>query len=567
VKKLINDPHDVVREMLEGLVDASAHLALVEGENIVVPRDLPAPEARQVAVISGGGSGHEPAHAGYVGAGMLGAAVAGDVFTSPSVDAILAAILAVTGPAGALLVVKNYTGDRLNFGLAAELARERGIPVEIVVVADDASLQDLVPRERRRGIAGTVLVHKIAGAAAAQGRALDDVAQVARRAADRLGSMGVGLGACTVPAAGVPSFELGPQEIEFGLGIHGEKGVRRGAIVPADRIVDEILELVLGDFAKRGIDCRHGVALLVNGLGGTTPMELQIVARRALAGLRERGIAPQRAWVGTYMSALEMPGCSLTLLPVDEELLALLDAPAQAPGWVATGRIAAERRYVAGVPREAPDYTGVPPGPLAPALQRAAQAVAEALAAAEAELTELDSRAGDGDLGASMERGAQAIRQLPPSAFHTPEALLLSMGHALRRAIGGSSGPFYATALTRAGRVLAGVARPTPAQWHEAYAQAVEAVSQIGGARPGDRTMLDALAPATQAWARALASQDGAAAFRAGVQAAEEGAQATARMTPRLGRASYLGERALGIPDAGAVAVTIWLKAIERALH
>jgi len=197
VKKLINDPRHVVREMLEGLVDTTAHLALIDNENIVVPRDLPKPAERIVAVISGGGSGHEPAHAGYVGPGLLSAAVAGDVFTSPSVDAVLTAIVATAGPAGALLVVKNYTGDRLNFGLAAELARERGIAVEIVVVADDVSLQGTVPIDRRRGIAGTVLVHKVAGAAAAQGLPLADVAGLARRAAARLGSMGIGLSACT----------------------------------------------------------------------------------------------------------------------------------------------------------------------------------------------------------------------------------------------------------------------------------------------------------------------------------------------------------------------------------
>src|SRR5690606_39195407 len=210
-----------------GLVDTTQHLALMQDENIVVMRDLPGPDARPVAVLSGGGSGHEPAHAGYVGTGMLTAAIAGDVFTSPSVDAVLAGILSVAGPAGALLIVKNYTGDRLNFGLAAELAREQGIPVEVVLVADDVSLRDMVPADRRRGIAGTVLVHKIAGAAAAHGWPLDKVAAVAARAAAGVGSMGVGLGACTVPSAGTPSFSLGETEVEYGLGIHGEKGVRR----------------------------------------------------------------------------------------------------------------------------------------------------------------------------------------------------------------------------------------------------------------------------------------------------------------------------------------------------
>jgi len=567
MKKLINDPRHVVRDMLEGLVDTTAHLALVEGENIVVPCDLPAPSERRVAVISGGGSGHEPAHAGYVGPGLLSAAVAGDVFTSPSVDAVLTAILATAGPAGALLVVKNYTGDRLNFGLAAELARERGIPVEIAVVADDVSLQGMVPTERRRGIAGTVLIHKVAGAAAAQGLPLGRIAALARRAASLVGSMGIGLTACTVPAAGAPGFTLGEAEIEFGLGIHGEKGVRRAQAQPADQIVDELLNHILADFAARNINTNQGVALLVNGLGGTPPMELQIVARHALAALRAHSITPLRAWVGNYMTALDMAGCSISVMPVDAELLTLLDAPASAPGWTAGSRLHATRQIVPGVQIHAPDVAALPPGPLTPTLARTARAVAQALIQAEAELTDLDSRAGDGDLGASMARGAEAIQTLPAQAHHTPEALLLSMGHALRRAIAGSSGPFYAIALTRAARALTGLADPTPAQWQHAFAQAVAAVAQTGGATPGDRTMLDALAPATQAWADALAAgQDGRAAFAVAVQAAEAGAQATTHMHPRLGRASYLGDRALGTPDGGAVAVTVWLRAIKSVL-
>jgi len=250
-----------------------------------VRADLPPPERRAVAVISGGGSGHEPAHAGYVGPGLLAAAIAGDVFTSPSVDAVLAGIRAAAGPAGAVLVVKNYTGDRLNFGLAAELARADGIPVEIVIVADDVALRNTVPRDRRRGIAGTVLVHKVAGAAAAAGQGLAEVAALARGAAGDLGTMGVALGACTVPAVGRPGFELGATEMELGLGIHGEQGIERTALLPVDAVVERLLGSILAD-----LELPHGtsVALLVNGLGGTAAMELAIVARHALAMPRAR---------------------------------------------------------------------------------------------------------------------------------------------------------------------------------------------------------------------------------------------------------------------------------------
>ena len=558
MKKLINDPRQVVREMLEGLVDLEPDLALLNDENIVVRASLPPPAMRKVAVLSGGGSGHEPAHAGYVGHGLLTGAIAGDVFTSPSVDAILTAILAVAGPAGAVLVVKNYTGDRLNFALAAELAAREGVPCEIIVVADDVALRGVVEPERRRGIAGTVLIHKIAGAAAESGRALAEVAVLARDAAAGLGSMGVALGSCIVPAAGIPGFTLGDDEIELGLGIHGEKGVERTKMRPADALVDAILGAVVAD---RGLKRGDRVALLVNGLGGTTPMELCIVARHALATLRGQGLVVERAWCGNYLTALEMPGCSLSVLPVDDARLALLDAPARAPAWIVSGKILPTRNGMTSPKIAGETISAVPAGPLAGVLREAALAVAEALEKGEDRLTSLDAQAGDGDLGASMERGAAAIRALPDTAWSTPETALTALGNALRRAIAGSSGPFYATALLRAARRLAGLADPGADAWQAAFKDAVEAVSEIGGAKPGDRTMIDALQPAVEAWAKAF-GEPAARVWAQAVAAAEQGAEKTAQMMPKLGRASYLGNRTIGVPDGGAVAVTVWMKAL-----
>ncbi len=558
MKKVINDPRHVVREMLEGLVDLAPDQALLGDETVIVRADLPLPDERPVAVLSGGGSGHEPAHGGYVGPGLLSAAIAGDVFTSPSVDAIVAAIRAVAGPAGAVLVVKNYTGDRLNFALAAELAIRDGIPCEIVVVADDVALRDLVEPERRRGIAGTVLIHKVAGAAASAGRDLNDVAALARAAAAALGTMGVAIGAATVPAAGKPGFTLGEDEIELGLGIHGEKGIARSAMRPADELADIVLDTILLDL---GLGKSDRVAVLVNGLGGTPPMELAIVARRTLATLRGRGLIVERAWCGNYLTALEMPGFSLSLLAVDDARLALLDAQAQAPAWTGSGRIAATRRTVAAPATALESIAAVAPGPLAGVLRGAALAAAAALGQAESLLTDLDSQAGDGDLGASMARGAAAIAALPEAAWATPETALHALGNALRRAIAGSSGPFYATALLRAARRLAGMPQPAADAWRAAFADAVAAVAEIGGAKPGDRTMVDALQPAVEAWSQAP-SLPGPTAWATAVAAAEQGAERTAGMTPRLGRASYLGEHAVGVPDAGAVAVTVWMKAI-----
>ncbi|RKH62870.1 dihydroxyacetone kinase subunit DhaL [Corallococcus aberystwythensis] len=560
MKKLVNAPRAVVPEMLEGFVALAPGQALLEGETVVVRADVPAAlGARKVAVLSGGGSGHEPAHAGYVGTGMLHAAVAGDVFTSPSADAVLAAIRAVAGTAGALLIVKNYTGDRLNFGLAAELARAEGITTEVVVVADDVALLATVEPARRRGIAGVVLVHKVAGAAAAAGASLAEVAREAAEAAAALGSMGVALGPCTVPAAGRPGFTLGDGEVELGLGIHGEQGVSRVAMQPADALVDTLLSAIVED---RKVGRGDRVALMVNGLGGTPPMELAIVTRRALAFLAERGVTVERAWQGTFLSALEMPGCSLTLLKVDDARLARLDAPTEAPAWPGRGQVVT-RRQVVPARSALPTVQGHPkPQPEMAQVRAAALAVADAWDAAEARLTELDSRAGDGDLGLSLARGAAAIRALPERAWATPSGALTELGQALRRNIGGSSGPFYATALLRAARYLA--SKPVDAAgWAKAFEMGVEAVSELGGARPGDRTMVDALHPAAATLVRAV--KEGRTlgeAWAEATRAAEQGAEATTGMSPRLGRASYLGERAKGIPDAGAVAVVIWMKAL-----
>lgn len=560
MKKLINDPRNVVREMLEGQMLLHAKHALLENENVVVRADLPSdPLMRPVALISGGGSGHEPAHAGYVGAGMLSAAVVGDVFTSPSVDAVLAAIRSVAGPRGAILIVKNYTGDRLNFGLAAEMATAEGIPTKVVVVADDVALRDTVAPERRRGIAGTVFVHKIAGAAAAGGMELADVWTHAHEAATAVGSMGVALGSCTVPAAGKPGFSLGDDEMELGLGIHGEQGVSRARIQPVDDIVDTIISRILDD---KGLETGSRVALLVNGLGGTPPMELAIAARRALRGLAAKGIKVERVWAGEFMTALEMPGLSLSLIALDDQRLALLDEVTDAPAWPGKGMVAPERivpdQAIAALSGKAEA------GPLAGQLRAAGLAVALALEESREHLTELDSRAGDGDLGVSMVRGAAAIRALPAESWANPAVALAEVGHAMRRAIAGSSGPFYATALLRASREL-DEEIPDDRAWAMAFAHAVAAVGELGGARPGDRTMLDALQPAADAFVAAI--DRGSAlteAWQVATKAAEDGAARTAGMLPKLGRAAYLGERALGSPDAGASAVLVWMQALAQ---
>lgn len=559
MKKLINNPRNLVREVLEGLADSTPGLALLDRENVLLRWDESPVADRPVVVLSGGGSGHEPGHAGYVGAGMLAAAIAGDVFTSPSVDAVLAGILAVAGPRGAVLIVKNYTGDRLNFGLAAEMATAQGIPTEVVVVADDVALRDTVSPERRRGIAGTVFVHKVAGAAAARGLDLGAVVALARRVADAVGSMGVALGACTVPSVGRPGFTLGDDEIEIGLGIHGEKGVERQALQSADALVDRMMDTIVLD---KALAAGQRVAILVNGLGATPPIELAVVTRHALAHARAKGLVVERLYSGVYLSALDMPGCSISILPVDDVILAALDAPTTARAWSSDGRVASERRVVAAASTSAATQHH-DRGPQADAIRRTALAIAARLVASEEHLADLDSKAGDGDLGASMVRGAEAIRALPAEAFNTPASACAAIADGLRRAIAGSSGPFYAVGLVRAAAALGGKPAANGRDWCEAFNAAVDAVEQLGGARKGNRTMVDALRPAAEAWRAALArGEQPQRAFEMAVAQAIAGAAATADMFPALGRASYLGERTKGIPDGGAEAVTIWLRAI-----
>jgi dihydroxyacetone kinase len=566
MKKLINRPESVVEEMIEGLVAAYPGLRRLPGHTVLLRADLPVAAERPVAIISGGGSGHEPAHAGYVGRGMLSAAVAGDVFTSPSPDAVLAALRATAGPRGAVLVVKNYTGDRLNFGLAAELARAEGIPVETVLVADDVALAGSVEHAGRRGLAGTVLVHKVAGAAAEAGATLADVAAAARAAAGAVRTMGVALSPCTVPAAGRPTFVLGDSEIELGLGIHGEPGVRRGPLEPANALVDRLLGLILAELAPAP---GSRVVLLVNNLGATPMMELAIATRRAVAALEERSLAVERVYLGTFLSALEMAGVSLSVLPVDEARLAWLDAATEAPAWTGARPRTRTVQSLLEPPSASVLTTPAPPCTrLGEAVRAALQAATKALIEAAPRLTQMDQVVGDGDLGISLERGARAVLEaLPSYPLDDPAATLLALGVTLQRALGGTSGPLYGAFFVRAAGAVRRGRADDPATWAAAFKAGCTAIAELGGAARGDRTMLDALLPAAESFQSAIDSGRRAAdALREAVAAAAASARATAGMTPRRGRSSYLGARALGHPDPGAEAVAVWLGALIGAV-
>lgn len=329
MKKIINNPEDVVQDMIEGILKAHpSMLKNVPGTSVLIRAE--APVKGKVALISGGGSGHEPAHAGFVGRGMLDGAVAGEVFTSPTPDQIFAAIKAVDGGEGILLIIKNYTGDIMNFEMAAELAEAEGIRVAKVVVNDDVAVENSTYTTGRRGIAGTVFVHKIAGALAERGASLDEVQQVAEKVVRNVRSMGMALTPCTVPAAGKPGFQIGEHEMEIGMGIHGEPGTARTELATADEIAEILVSRILEDLQ---LQPGEQVALMINGLGSTPLMELYIFNKKVAQILEERKIAIYDTYVGEFMTSLEMSGCSVTLLKLDDQLIELLEAPSDTVAW------------------------------------------------------------------------------------------------------------------------------------------------------------------------------------------------------------------------------------------
>lgn len=326
MKKIINDPNAVVTEMLMGMAKADPSIHYSPGLEVISR----AVKEDKVGVVSGGGSGHEPAHAGYVGKGMLDAAVCGHIFSSPSPDRIMEGIQRADSGKGVLLVLKNYSGDLMNFKLASEMAADmEGTKIEQVVVRDDVAVPDSTYSTGRRGIAGTVFIHKIAGAAAEKGWPLLEVKAVAQKAIDNLRTMGMAMTPCILPAVGVPGFQIGEDELEIGMGIHGEPGIRRAKIMTAKELAECLLGHILADYDYT----KSEVAVLVNGLGGTPLMELYILFNEIAAILAEKNIRIYRSYVGNYMTSLEMMGCSVSLLKLDDELKELLEAPCDTNGW------------------------------------------------------------------------------------------------------------------------------------------------------------------------------------------------------------------------------------------
>lgn len=528
--QFINTKESIVTEAVDGLVAASGgKLARLDGFphiRVVVRNDW---DKSRVALLSGGGSGHEPAHAGFVGEGMLTAAVCGDVFASPTVDAVLAGILAITGPAGCVLIVKNYTGDRLNFGLAAERARQFGLNVEMVIVDDDIALPDL---PQARGVAGTLFVHKIAGALSENGADLEAVAAAARQAASKARSIGLSLSTCTIP--GSPREDRIPEGMaELGLGIHGEAGAEQVAFTGAKGAV----AAMVGRLAAAMEDKPHVV--LINNLGGTSVLEMAIILneiRISAIGARIRHVIGPAA----MMTSLDMHGFSISVYAADDGEIALLEQHTPLAAWPRVSRLG--QVTVQALP------DGLTPVVPLPSVHRPTQqfltACCEVLIASEADLNALDAKSGDGDTGSTLAGAARsligAMNRLP-LADHTQ--LYRAIGLELSQTMGGSSGVLLAIFFAATGD-----AASSGLPMSEALKAGLRRMQEIGGARVGDRTMVDALAPALDALEQGVA---------AAAKAAREGADRTAGMTKaNAGRAAYLNAKQLvGHVDPGAEAV------------
>lgn len=539
---LVNSLDAVVTEALDALVAASGGaLARLDGypdTKVVVRADW---TGDRVAVVSGGGAGHEPAHAGFVGGGMLTAAVSGDIFASPGVDAVLAAIVAVTGEAGCLVVVKNYTGDRLNFGLAVERARGRGLDVTMVVVGDDVALPDAA---QPRGLAGTLLVHKVAGALAERGEDLATVTAAAAKVAGSVRSLGVSLTAVQIP--GRPGEDrIGDGTVELGMGIHGEPGARTVDLTGATALVHD-MAATLARSVPDG-----PVALLVNDLGGLSSLETQIVLHDLLGsplGARAELVVGPAA----LMTSLSARGMSVSALPLDPELVAALGDPVAGhtawPGARRPGEVTLLPLPDLGAEVSAPSED--------PGVRSLLDAVCHALVGHQADLDALDARVGDGDTGSTFAGAARRVREeLDALPLADTPALLGSLSRLLSSAMGGSSGVLGSILLAAAGTAAANGSTVA-----DALHEGVLAVQHHGGAAPGDRTMLDALVPAVQTLREGGSLRDAA-------EAAEQGAAATADMTSTtVGRSAYVPTAHLaGNQDPGAAAVAIMLRAAADA--
>jgi len=572
-KKIINAPSKIVGEFIEGTLLANRKLKCIPGMNALVRSDIEKFKLNYVTLISGGGSGHEPAHAGYIGEGLLSAAVLGNCFASPSVNSILSTIRVCAGPLGVLLIVKNYTGDRLNFGMAAEKAKLEGIKVKMVIVADDCALQKGKGITGGRGIAGTVLVHKVAGAAAAAGLSLQEVFDEASAAAVSIATIGVAFSTCTVPGC-PPSTRLDGPLFEVGMGIHGEPG-REKRVLPEANTADTVADLMVEAVVAADVDTpppvpdgmssvvtdghpskESSIVLLVNNLGATPMIELYVVVRGIVNSLHKHGYKNiVRILVGPFMTAFDMAGVSLSLMRVDAQVLIRLDAPTTAPAWQHATAINPEESLADREISYSMDaYAGnlIKGGFVCGKAIDVVRAVVERIIAIEPQLTEYDMICGDGDCGIVMKAGAEKVLEYIGSLAGVRDidsAILCdALANAVSAAMGGTSGALLEIMLRAMASSLINE-QDRAMDWPSAISVGVQAIRTYGGASVGMRTMLDALIPGVDALTKGVSVGEAA-------QAAKLGAEATKSMEGLAGRSNYIVSAQMqGIPDPGAAAV------------
>ncbi|GGN98258.1 dihydroxyacetone kinase subunit DhaK [Saccharibacillus kuerlensis] len=585
MKKVINKPEDLVMEMCSGIALAHPELEFVQKYKIVKKKQ---PNTNKVTLISGGGSGHEPAHAGFVGKGMLDAAVCGDVFASPSQIQVYQAIKATAGDKGALLIIKNYSGDMMNFKNAAHLAGEDGIEVDYVRVDDDIAVEDSLYTVGRRGVAGTVLVHKIAGAAAEEGRSLAEVKAAAEKAAANVRSIGFALTSCTVPAKGTPTFKLGEDEIEYGVGIHGEPGIRREKMVTADELAAHTVADLIRDMKLEGGEGEE-IALLINGFGATPMQELYLFNHAVTRELTEKNIKINRTFVGNYMTSIDMAGISVTFMKLDDELKNLLSSESDTPAFKVSGPVvqpAYEELRRSGADDLPASFKVETPAEYAKVsgsmvtrdnMIYLIDKMSEIIIENEIPFCELDSQAGDGDFGMSVAKGFKQLkREWKDILAHEDQSIggfLHECSLVIMEYCGGASGPIWGSAFRAAGRSAGDKAELNVSEFAELMQAAVAGIQSTGersfgrGAVVGDKTLIDALAPCADAWtASAAAGDDVKTAFAKGAEAAVAGAKKTEEIVARMGRAGAVGERSIGYPDAGAHALGVIFTELSDSL-
>lgn len=585
MNRVINHPDQVVEDMLTGWLLAHADTLSTSPANPRVVKRLQAPEAGKVGVVTGGGSGHEPAFLGYVGDGLCDAVAIGEIFSSPTAKSFLDAMRAADGGAGVACLYGNYAGDNMNVKMAIEMAAREGIVVKTVVANDDVPSAPKGDEAKRRGVAGEILMWKVGGAKAAMGGSLDEVIAVSQKAIARTRSIGVGLSACVIPAVGHANFEIAHGTMEVGIGHHGEPGIDVRATVSAAEMAQMMLDVVLPDLP---IVSGDRVAVLISGLGATPVMEQYILYGEVARRLADRGISVAFRLVGNLFTSLEMMGVTLTLMSLDDELEACLNAPCQSVGVTVAGA-QGERSYHR---REA--------GARADATPSAAPAAAAAAAGATARtvsgpslaldgaggvvrelihtivenrqyLSDIDGLIGDGDHGINMAKGftgcGTRLDGLGPRAASLPLALE-QLSQALMDDIGGSMGPLYGQFFQGLADTLAPHTRLDAALFGDALATAVARVQAMGQAQVGDKTLIDTLVPARDAYAQALAQGAGfAAALAAMSEAAERGKDSTKDLQARIGRSARLGPRSIGVLDAGATSCCLILQSVARSLQ